>query len=270
MESSSGSFHEEALWEAMPPPGQEQIEASIASPRLWIVLELRLDRAGAGRPAPRFLQADLVVAEEAEPDARPEDMQPVLPASQAGEGAATDDNPDVPEVLPFRVMYNKFCTRYRRWVSSQLVGLEGRQLARAKARLQLQGKSAAEKIKLAEAFWAAKGVDLREREEIVAHWLNKESGVQGRLWLHSKSVFLTYNGDWGKLPSLSVPENLQAGSAEELSHIVELCQKKSYVVEAWRSYQAFWEDISARDGDRSCPSRNHQDSQKSPSLAWQP
>ena len=140
---------------------------------------MRLDRAGAGRPAPRFLQADLVVAEEAEPDARPEDMQPVLPASQAGEGAATDDNPDVPEVLPFRVMYNKFCTRYRRWVTPQLAGLKGRQLARSKARFQIQGKSAAEKIKLAEAFWAARGGAEREREEIVAHWINKEKTRQG-------------------------------------------------------------------------------------------
>ena len=180
MESSSGSFHEEALWEAMPPPGQEQMEVSIASPRLSPARQrMRLDRAGAGRPAPRFLQADLVVAEEAEPDARPEDMQPVLPASQAGEGAATDDNPDVPEVLPFRVMYNKFCTRYRRWVTPQLAGLKGRQLARSKARFQLQGKSAAEKIKLAKAFWAAKGGAKREHEEIVAHWINKEKTRQG-------------------------------------------------------------------------------------------
>ena len=124
MESSSGSFHEESVWEAMPPPGQEQMEVSIASPRLSPARQrLRLDHAGAGRPAPIFLEADLVDAEEAEPDARPEDMQPVLPASQAGEGAATDDNPDVPEVLPFRVMYNKFCTRYRRWVTPQLAGL---------------------------------------------------------------------------------------------------------------------------------------------------
>ena len=110
----------------MPPPGQEQMEASIASPRLWIVLELRLDRAGAGRPAPRFLEADLVDAEGAEPDARPEDMQPVLPASQAGEGAANDDDPDVPEELLFRTLYNRFLTRYRRWVISQLVGLTRR------------------------------------------------------------------------------------------------------------------------------------------------
>ena len=114
MESSSGSFHEEALWEAMPPPGQEQMEASIASPRLWIVLELRLDRAGAGRPAPRFLEADLVVAEEAEPDARPEDMQPVLPARQDGEDAALGDAAYDLVMCDFKRVYSTLCCRYLR------------------------------------------------------------------------------------------------------------------------------------------------------------
>ena len=181
MESSSGSFHAESVWEAMPPPGREQMEVSIASPRLSPARQrLRLDRAGAGRPAPRVLEADLVVAAEAEPDARPEDMQPVLPASQDGEGEANDDDPDVPDELLFRPLYNRFCTRYRRWVTPQLAGLKGRQLARSKARFQIKGKSAAEKIKLAKAFWAAKGGAKREHEEIVAHWINKEKTPQGR------------------------------------------------------------------------------------------
>ena len=39
-------------------------------------------RAGAGRPAPRALQADLVDAEEVEPDARPQDMELVVASSQ--------------------------------------------------------------------------------------------------------------------------------------------------------------------------------------------
>ena len=61
-------------------PGQEKMEGSIASPRLEPARQRqRLDRAGAGRPATRALQADLVDAEEAEPDARPEDMELVLP-----------------------------------------------------------------------------------------------------------------------------------------------------------------------------------------------
>ena len=82
MDSSVESFHG-FRWEALLLPGQEQMKESIASPRLGPARQRqRLDRAGAGRPAPRALQADLVDAEEAEPDARPEDMEPVLLSTQ--------------------------------------------------------------------------------------------------------------------------------------------------------------------------------------------
>ena len=186
MDSSVGNFDEDDWLQALGLTSDEKIERSIASPRLEPARQRqRLDGAGAGRPAPRDLEADLVAAAEAEPDARPEDMEPTLPSTEDGEDAAADAD-DLAPADEFKKVYNKFLTNYRRWVTSQTAVLQGRQLARAKARFQLHGKSSAEKEKLAEAFWAARGGNLPEREQILAHWLNKEGGVQRRLWLHSK------------------------------------------------------------------------------------
>ena len=80
MECCLENFDEEVLLEALLSPGKEILEASIAPTQLSPARQRqRLDHAGAGRPAPGSLQAELVHAEEAEPDARPDDMEPVLP-----------------------------------------------------------------------------------------------------------------------------------------------------------------------------------------------
>ena len=195
------------------------------------------------------MQADLVDAEEAEPDARPEDMEPTLPSTQDGEDEAADAAEDLLAADEYKKVYNKFLTNYRRWVTSQTSELYGRALARARARFGLPGKPFAEKEKLARAFWAHRGRGKEEElERILAHWNNKESGEEKRIWLNSKSAFLTYNGSWGLLPSLPVPEKLEAGSPEELACVVQLCQSSEAVVQAWKSFQALWEELSLRDG----------------------
>ena len=248
MESESASAYDGDWWEAPRLPGDERMEVSIASPpRSPARHRQRLDQAGAGRPAGRVLEADLVDAEEAEPDARFGDMEPLLPSPPDGEAAANDDDQDDPEEFNFRRVYNRFLTSYRRWTVSQTAGLEDREVARTRKRLQLQDKSGAEKERLASVFWASRGWSLAEREQIIAHWRNKD-GAQRSVWLHSKSAFLTYNGDWGKLESVLVPENLQAGSDEELDLIVGLCRKNAHVLQCWKSYEAHWQNICKRDG----------------------
>ena len=253
MQSSVGTLAEEDLWEALRLGSPVEMEASTASPRLEPARQRqRLDRAGAGRPAPRSLQVDLVAAEEAEPDARPEDTQLVLPSTQDGEDAAEPDARSEAESgsNDFRRVYNKFLTNYRRWVTSQISELHGRALARARARLLLNGKSFAEKEKLVRAFWNQRNRgDEDEMLRILAHWKDRASAEQEKgLWMSSKSAFLTYNGSWGLMTSLPVPENLKAGSPEELACIVEQCQTSAYLVEAWKSYQAHWEEVCLRDG----------------------
>ena len=249
LDSSGGSFDEEDLWEALRLPGTEKMEASIASPRLSPARQRqRLDRAGAGRPAPRSLEADLVDAEEAEPDARLENMQPVLPSTQDGEGEANEDAQDVPEMNDFRRVYNKFATNYRRWVMSQTADLNPREQARVRARLALHCKTFAAKVRLARDFWAARGGEAFDMERILAHWREKENGVKSTGWLHARTAFLTYNGDWGKVPSLPVPENLLPGSPAEVTHITELCKKSEHVLELWKAFQAHWDEVSMRDG----------------------
>ena len=129
LDSCDENFSAEDLWEALRLPGEMMIEGSAASPRLEPARQRqRLDRAGAGRPAPRALEADLVDAEEAEPDARSEDTEPVLPSTQDGEDAAPLDAQPDPESVEYRKIYNKFLTAYRRWAITQTSGLEGRAL----------------------------------------------------------------------------------------------------------------------------------------------
>ena len=100
MECCLENFDEEVLLEALLSPGKEILEASIAPTQLSPARQRqRLDHAGAGRPAPRSLQAELVDAEEAEPDARPDDMEPVLPSTQDGQDAALHDDEVIVEVV---------------------------------------------------------------------------------------------------------------------------------------------------------------------------
>ena len=250
MECCLENFDEEVLLEALLSPGKEILEASIAPTQLSPARQRqRLDHAGAGRPAPRSLQAELVHAEEAEPDARPDDMEPVLPSTQDGQEAEPDARPDdIVEDHEFRRVYNKFLTRYRRWVTSEVSELEGRALAKAQAAFRIQGKSLLEKKKLARAFWAQKGGDEDELNRIIEHWVEKENTSKQGFWIYQRSVFLTYNGSWGLLDTLPVPENFRAGSDEELACIVKLCQTSPDVVRAWKSYQDHWQVIAERDG----------------------
>ena len=124
MDSSLGNVDEDDWLQALGLTSDEKMERSIASPRLEPARQRqRLDGAGAGRPAPRDLEADLVAAAEAEPDACPEDMEPTLPSTQDGEDAAPDDAEDDPVRCDYNKVYNKSLTNYRRWVTSQTAAL---------------------------------------------------------------------------------------------------------------------------------------------------
>ena len=150
--ASALGFHEE-LWDALrlgvlPDASPDALPA--ASPARQ---QRPIDEAGAGRPAGRSLQAELAMAALAEPDAPAADAEPMMPLAEDGEVDAAGDADDFSSPA-FRMTYNKFLSKYRRWAKAKGSDLLGRALVRHQAALGLNGKPAAAKIKLARAFWA--------------------------------------------------------------------------------------------------------------------
>ena len=231
--------HEEELWDAL----CQRVEDARLPDALPAASPSSQDRpvddAGAGRPGGRSLQAELAMAALGEPVAPAADAEPMMPFSQDGELDAAGEARDLYSGA-FRLTYNKFLSRYRRWASTKSASLEGRALVRHRATLSLSGKSSEAKIKLARVFWAEKPSPDAEKAEIVAYW-QAQKDRQGRdAWLCSRSAFLTYNGDFGLMSSISVPAVPEVEKNQELKLVVERCRKNDYLREAWTSFQMFW------------------------------
>ena len=181
---------EERMWNALPQPSESASPRSSESPRLSPARQRqRIDEAGVGHAAGRSLQAELVRAAMAEPDAREENAEPVMPSPQDDdEGAVESGADDDEERAPFRMIYNKFLSKYRRWVNGKVAEFEGRELLRKRASFSLWGKSYEQKKLLARAFWNEKGCKQSEQTRILEHWRRAQDGDSKHIFLRSKSV----------------------------------------------------------------------------------
>ena len=126
----------------------------------------------------------------AEPVAREENAESVMPSPQDDdEGAVESGADDDEERAPFRMIYNKFLSKYRRWVNGKVAQFEGRELVRKRAHFQLTDKSYEQKKLLALAFWNEKGCEVSEQTRILEHWKTAKEGDPNHVWLRSKTVF---------------------------------------------------------------------------------
>ena len=177
----------------------------------------------------------------AEPVAREENAESVMPSPQDDdEGAVESGADDDEERAPFRMIYNKFLSKYWRWVNGEVAELVGRELLRKRVSFSLWGKSYEQKKLLARAFWNEKGCKQSEQTRILEHWRRAQDGDSKHIFLRSKSACLTYNGECGLLSSIPVAANPQSPEIEELEFVVQQCQKCEYVRAAWESFQVFW------------------------------
>ena len=86
------------------------------------------------------------------------------------EGAVESGADDDEERAPFRMIYNKFLSKYWRWVNGEVAELVGRELLRKRVSFSLWGKSYEQKKLLARAFWNEKGCKQSEQTRILEHW----------------------------------------------------------------------------------------------------
>ena len=222
---------EERMWSALPQPSESASPRSSESPRLSPARQRqRIDEAGVGHAAGRSLQAELVRAAMAEPVAREENAEPVMPSPQDDDEVLAESDADGDEErVSFKRIYNAFLSRYRRWVNGKVAEFEGRALQRKRAAFALWGKCYQEKEVLACAFWHERGAAQSEKARILEHWRNTEAGDSKRCFLRSNSAFLTYNGEWGVMSSIPVPATPESPEIEELEFVVKQCQKCQYV-----------------------------------------
>ena len=239
--------HDEELWDALC-QGVEDARLPDALPAASPSSQDRpIDEAGAGRPAARSLQAELAMAALGEPVAPAADAEPMMPFSQDGELDAAGEA-EFAFSGPFRLMYNKFLSRYRRWASTKTAELHGRALVRSRASYRLTDKSPEARIRLARLFWADRPMSDEDKAEILAYWQAKQDKKGKGVWLCARAGFLTYNGDFGLMSSISVPAVPEVEKNEEVKLVVEQCRKNDYLREAWTSFQVFWTQTAAQWG----------------------
>ena len=78
----------------------------------------------------------------AEPVIREENAESVMPSPQDDDEGAVESGADGDEErAPFRMIYNKFLSKYLRWVNGEVAELVGRELLRKRVSFALWGKS---------------------------------------------------------------------------------------------------------------------------------
>ena len=151
-----------------------------------------------------------------------------------------------------RNCYQRFLTRYHRWVQKQAAAqADDVSAERVSSRLSLADKSLDQKSKLAREYWNSEpqADSELERRSILAHWRQRAEQHEAksrRRWFRGTAALFTYNGDWGVMEDISPPMTRTASARDEILDVVLKCQSSKRLLEVWQDFQKFWTKIVAK------------------------
>ena len=171
-----------------------------------------------------------------------------LPAADENVDVVDDVVHELPEQelqVIGRAAYQRFLSRYRRWVQRQAATCEEEDAARQVIdKLTLSGKTPNQKISLARAYWreCPHRLSDEEKQAILSFWQAKTEQIEKRereRWFRGNSALWTYQGDWGIMADIPVSMTRAASKKDDITDVVLKCQNSKRLLELWKDFEKF-------------------------------